>query len=101
MKWPVVWVLGGMLLLLRLGEVSLTAQTSLVSTGSVWRYLDTGADEGVAWRARVFDDSTWSNGVAQLGFSSGPAENDWHLLHVKNLCRVGFCTFLFTNSLYA
>ena len=65
-----------MLLLLRLGEVSLTAQISLVSTGSVWRYLDTGADEGVAWRARVFDDSTWSNGVAQLGFSSGPAEND-------------------------
>ena len=65
-----------MLLLLRLGEVSLTAQISLVSTGSVWRYLDTGADEGVAWRARAFDDSSWSNGVAQLGFSSGPAEND-------------------------
>ncbi len=65
-----------MLLLLRLGEVSLTAQTSLVSTGSVWRYLDTGADAGVAWRARAFNDSGWSNGVAQLGFSSGPAEND-------------------------
>jgi len=65
-----------MLLHLHMSEVLLTAQTSLVPTGSVWRYLDTGANEGVAWRARMFDDSGWSNGAAQLGFSSGPAEND-------------------------
>ena len=76
MKWPVVRVLGGMLLLLSLGEISLIAQSTLVSTGSVWRYLDTGTNEGTAWRGRTFDDSAWLSGPAQLGFSSGPAEND-------------------------
>ncbi len=41
---------------------------SLVSTGAVWRYEDTGADLGAAWRAPDFDDSAWPSGPAQLGF---------------------------------
>ena len=45
-----------------------TAQVSLVSTGSVWSYLDNGSDQGTAWRAPGFDDSTWKNGFAPLGY---------------------------------
>jgi hypothetical protein len=41
---------------------------TLVLTGSAWRYLDTGADGGTAWRQPDYDDSGWSNGLAQLGF---------------------------------
>lgn len=41
---------------------------TLISPGSPWRYLDDGTDQGTAWRQRIFDDSAWSNGVAQLGF---------------------------------
>jgi subtilisin-like proprotein convertase family protein len=42
--------------------------TSLVSTGSVWKYLDDGTDQGTAWRAPGFDDSQWASGPAELGY---------------------------------
>ena len=48
-----------------------TAQSTLVSTGSVWRYLDIGVDQGTAWRTPAFDDSSWAGGPAQLGFGDG------------------------------
>ncbi len=41
---------------------------TLVATGSVWKYLDDGSDQGVAWREPGYNDSGWSNGVAELGF---------------------------------
>jgi hypothetical protein len=40
----------------------------LVASNSRWRYLDTGGDAGPAWRQLAYEDSGWSNGVAQLGF---------------------------------
>jgi hypothetical protein len=43
----------------------------LVSAGSRWKYNDTGSDLGTAWRSSAYDDSTWSNGLAQLGFGDG------------------------------
>ncbi len=44
---------------------------TLVSTGAVWRYLDNGSDQGTAWAAPGFDDSTWAFGPAQLGYGDG------------------------------
>jgi len=41
---------------------------SLVVTGSVWKYLDTGIDQGDAWVSPFFDDSAWASGPAELGF---------------------------------
>lgn len=52
-----------------------SAQVPLVSTGAVWRYFDLGS-EPVDWKNPLFNDAGWSNGPAQLGFSSNPAEND-------------------------
>jgi outer membrane protein assembly factor BamB len=43
----------------------------LVQTGSVWKYLDTGIDQGTAWREPDFDDSAWAAGPAQLGYGDG------------------------------
>jgi hypothetical protein len=43
----------------------------LVSQGSVWNYLDDQTDPGTTWREPSFDDSSWSNGVAPLGFGDG------------------------------
>jgi hypothetical protein len=40
----------------------------LIAMGSAWKYLDDGTDQGTAWIGLVFDDSSWSNGVAQLGY---------------------------------
>jgi hypothetical protein len=42
-----------------------------VPTGSVWKYLDNGSDQGTAWRAASFNDSTWRSGPAQLGYGDG------------------------------
>jgi trimeric autotransporter adhesin len=42
-----------------------------VAAGSTWRYLDTGASPGAQWRAVGFDDSTWPQGPAQLGYGDG------------------------------
>ncbi len=36
--------------------------------GATWRYLDTGVDQGTAWRAPTFNDSTWASGPGPLGF---------------------------------
>jgi len=47
------------------------ADTTLVPTGATWKYLDNGSDQGTAWRAASFDDSSWSAGPAQLGYGDG------------------------------
>ena len=44
---------------------------SLVPLGAAWKYLDNGSDQGSAWRAIAFDDSSWPAGPAQLGYGDG------------------------------
>lgn len=48
---------------------SLRAQqfTTLVSFTNVWRYDQSGADFGTAWRTNDFDDSAWPSGPGVLG----------------------------------
>ena len=43
----------------------------LVQSNAAWKYLDNGSDQGTAWQAPGFDDSSWSNGVAQFGYGDG------------------------------
>ncbi len=38
---------------------------------SVWKYLDNGSDQGVAWRAPEFVDTAWKSGGAELGYGNG------------------------------
>ena len=40
----------------------------LIANRSLWRYLDTGLDQGTSWRTSVFSDSSWKTGIAELGF---------------------------------
>jgi len=51
----------------------LPAQSSLVPKGDTWSYLDDGTDQGTAWTAIVFDDSSWSSGPAPLGYGGDEA----------------------------
>ena len=44
---------------------------NFIDTGSQWRYLDDGSDQGTAWSDTGFNDSAWSLGTAQLGFGDG------------------------------
>ena len=45
--------------------------TTIVPSGSSWRYLDNGSNQGTAWRARTFADTAWKQGNAQLGYGDG------------------------------
>ena len=42
-----------------------------VKNGHVWKYLDDGSDQGKLWIAPDFDDSNWSSGPSELGYSEG------------------------------
>ncbi len=48
-----------------------TADVTLVAPGAAWKYLDNGSNEGTAWRAAGFDDSTWASGGSELGYGDG------------------------------
>jgi hypothetical protein len=60
-------------------DLKLTASTSsstpttsnLIAPGASWRYLDNGSNQGTAWSAASFSDSTWKSGKAQLGYGDG------------------------------
>ena len=43
---------------------------TIVPAGATWKYLDKGTDQGTAWRSPNFNDSSWSNGVAQFGYGN-------------------------------
>ncbi|HKX86049.1 MAG TPA: metallophosphoesterase [Flavobacterium sp.] len=49
----------------------LTAQTTLISTGSSWKYLANGSNQGTAWRATTINETGWLQGNAQLGYGDG------------------------------
>ncbi|NOY72508.1 MAG: fibronectin type III domain-containing protein [Gammaproteobacteria bacterium] len=49
-------------------------RTTVISSGSVWRYLDDGSNQETAWKESGFDDSSWSSGAAQLGYGDGDEE---------------------------
>lgn len=43
----------------------------LVPAGATWRYRDDGSDQGTAWRENAFDDASWAQGAAELGYGDG------------------------------
>ena len=47
------------------------AEIACVPAGATWKYLDDGSNQGVTWRRKGFDDSSWASGPAQLGYGEG------------------------------
>ena len=60
-----------LLITLTFAPATHAADTILVPVGATWKYLDNGSNQGTAWRAASFNDSTWSSGPAQLGYGDG------------------------------
>ena len=44
------------------------AQTVIVPSGSNWKYLDDGSDQGSNWYSTEFNDDSWSSGSAEFGY---------------------------------
>ena len=51
--------------------VNLSAQTTVISYGSTWKYRDNGSNQGTAWRSLSFNDASWASGAAELGYGDG------------------------------
>jgi len=45
---------------------------SMIASNAVWRYWDKGGIATTSWRERLFDDSAWSSGAAELGYGDAP-----------------------------
>jgi len=47
------------------------ANTTIISVGASWKYMDNGSNQGTAWRGIAFDDTAWQSGTAELGYGDG------------------------------
>jgi len=67
---PAAALVGLLLVYLLSSGVAVAAATTnlLVPAGALWSYLDDGTDQGTAWRAPGFDDSSWPWGFAEMGY---------------------------------
>ena len=45
--------------------------TTLLASGSNWKYFDQGTDQGTNWRTAAFNDAAWASGNAELGYGDG------------------------------
>ena len=59
---------------LGLFQADQTESYTLIEEESLWKYLDDGTDQGLAWTYIDFDDSAWSEGNAELGYGDGDEE---------------------------
>lgn len=68
------------------GTVDGTRDSSIIEDHSEWRYLDDGSNQGTAWQAATFDDSSWKIGIGEFGYGDvvatthvaiGGSSNDW------------------------
>ena len=71
---------------------------NLVGAGSRWQYLDTGGDAGTAWRNLTYNDLTWSNGLAQLGFSNNEEKDEATLIRKVGTNGQNTVTFYFRQK---
>src|SRR6185503_14852075 len=94
MKCIVVQALA-LLVPLTLTSPRLLAETSLVTTGAVWKYLDTGVEQATIWRSAAFDDTAWLSGPAQLGFGDN---DEATRLSQTNAVGVTNITFYFRHT---
>jgi VCBS repeat-containing protein len=56
---------------LNITATSGSGAATLVATGSTWKYLDNGSNQGTAWKDPGFSDASWKSGVAELGYGDG------------------------------
>lgn len=52
------------------------AEVKLGASGSSWKYLDDGSDQGTAWRAAGFADAAWATGIAEIGYGDDNTLDD-------------------------
>jgi hypothetical protein len=52
--------------------ITVIGQTvTIIPQSSSWKYLDNGTNQGISWRTNAFNDATWANGNAEMGYGDG------------------------------
>jgi len=54
-----------------LAQADISSTTTLITTGSFWKYLDDGSYLGSSWIENNYDDASWAEGQAELGYGDG------------------------------
>ncbi|HNR18929.1 MAG TPA: metallophosphoesterase [Bacteroidia bacterium] len=72
------------------------AQTTILSAGSSWKYLDNGTDQGTTWRDSSFNDASWSSGNAQHGYGEG---DETTLLNYGGVPSNKYTTYYFRKKI--
>jgi hypothetical protein len=80
-----------------IGSFAANTNVSLIPFGSAWRYNDIGTDLGTAWRGTNYNDTGWSNGLAQLGYGDDPRD-ETTLIRRTNPGGTITITFYFRHS---
>lgn len=70
--------------------------TTLIPFGSSWKFLDDGSNQGTTWRNPGFNDTGWSNGIAELGYGDND-ENTIIRSNRTDLTRIA--TYYFRKSI--
>jgi phosphodiesterase/alkaline phosphatase D-like protein len=50
---------------------ALATDTALVPQGAVWKYLNDGTNQGIAWRDPAFNDGHWASRTAKPSYGDG------------------------------
>jgi phosphodiesterase/alkaline phosphatase D-like protein len=58
-------------LLILISSISAFADQIIIPTGSNWKYLDNGSNQGTTWKNSTFNDTSWASGNAELGYGDG------------------------------
>ncbi|HNW90519.1 MAG TPA: metallophosphoesterase [Bacteroidales bacterium] len=56
------------------GSAVVTMKTNPIELNESWKYNDTGTDLGTSWKDAGYDDTSWLNGNALLGYGTIDAE---------------------------
>jgi MYXO-CTERM domain-containing protein len=51
--------------------IGASAPQTVIGFGEIWKYHDQGVDLGSSWNQLSYDDSSWAQGPAQLGYGDG------------------------------
>jgi hypothetical protein len=71
----------------------------LISSDSIWRYLDDGSDPGSTWYTTDFDDQAWLEGKGQLGYGDRDEQTVTNCGPSAPTCRSdNFATTFFRQS---
>ena len=54
-----------------IAQANITSTTNFIDTESFWKYVDNGSNLGTSWVDLNYDDGSWAEGQAELGYGDG------------------------------